>query len=175
MATRSVGAVWSDGTEAGPLSSLMKTRRRVAIAFPTHRVERAWPDAKASCKQRLNRLTTAASNELGKWAANGLDRWIFDSAASPRGKRIFSDLRLRISCLVVALRRSLNDPGTDHGDGVGFDQQDGSAVGDWTGCDLFGAYASVARHAVKCAEWRRTQDVACRSLAWTGWPGVRGL
>jgi hypothetical protein len=63
--------------------------------------------------------------------------------------------------------------GTDQRNGVSFDPVEGSAVGGWTGCDEFGAYSNVARHAVKCAEWHRTQDVARRSLAWTGWPGVR--
>jgi hypothetical protein len=64
------------------------------------------------------------------------------------------------------------DGGTDHRNGVSFDQEEGSAVGGRTGCDEFGAYASVARHALNCAEWRRTQDGACRNGARTGRPGV---
>ena len=63
--------------------------------------------------------------------------------------------------------------GTDQGHGVNFDHQDGSAVDGGPGCDEVGAYANVARHAVNCAEWRGTRDVACRNVAQTGWPGVR--
>jgi hypothetical protein len=44
--------------------------------------------------------------------------------------------------------------------GVSFDQQDGSAVGGWTEYGVIGAYPHNPRHAVKCAEWCRTQDVA---------------
>jgi hypothetical protein len=33
--------------------------------------------------------------------------------------------------------------GTDHGNGVGFDQQDGSAVNGWTEFNQVGAYASL--------------------------------
>jgi hypothetical protein len=65
--------------------------------------------------------------------------------------------------------------GTDQRHGVNFDHQDGSAIGGRVGCDEVGAYASVARHAVNGAEWRETQDVACRNVARTGWPGVRAL
>ena len=50
--------------------------------------------------------------------------------------------------------------GTDQRLGVSFDQQDGSALGGWTGYGVIGAYARTARHAVKRAEWCRTQDVA---------------
>ena len=55
--------------------------------------------------------------------------------------------------------------------GVSFDQQDGSALGGWTEYGVIGAYADTARHAVKCAGWCRTQDVAWRSSPRTGWPG----
>jgi hypothetical protein len=57
--------------------------------------------------------------------------------------------------------------------GVSFDQQDGSAVGGWTEDGVIGAYAQTARHAVKCAEWCRTQDVAWRSSPRTGRAGFR--
>src|SRR5438067_1937874 len=57
--------------------------------------------------------------------------------------------------------------GTDLRNGVNFDHQDGSAIGGQAGCDEVGAYANVARHAVKCAEWRGTQDGACRNGART--------
>jgi hypothetical protein len=50
--------------------------------------------------------------------------------------------------------------GTDQRLGVSFDQQDGSAVGGWTEYGVIGAYPHNPRHAVKCAEWCRTQDVA---------------
>ena len=63
--------------------------------------------------------------------------------------------------------------GTDQRLGVSFDQQDGSAVGGWTEYGVIGAYAHTARHAVKCAEWCRTQDVAWRSWPRTGRAGVR--
>jgi hypothetical protein len=63
--------------------------------------------------------------------------------------------------------------GTDQRNGVSFDQKEGSAVAGWIRGDEFGAHAHVARHARNCAEWLRTQDVAHRSLARTGWPGVR--
>jgi tetratricopeptide (TPR) repeat protein len=73
----------------------------------------------------------------------------------------------------IAARLGNATDGTDQRNGVNFDRQDGSAVGGRTGCDEFGAYAHLARHAVNCAEWRRTQDGACRSGARTGRPGVR--
>ena len=63
--------------------------------------------------------------------------------------------------------------GTDQRLGVSFDQQDGSAVGGWTEYGVIGAYAHTARHAVKCAEWCRTQDVAWRSSPRTGRAGFR--
>jgi hypothetical protein len=56
---------------------------------------------------------------------------------------------------------------------VSFDQQDGSAVGGWTQYGVIGAYAHTARHAVKCAEWCRTQHVAWRSSPRTGRAGFR--
>jgi Glyoxalase/Bleomycin resistance protein/Dioxygenase superfamily len=63
--------------------------------------------------------------------------------------------------------------GTDQRLGVSFDQQDGRAVGGWTEYGVIGAYAHTARHAVKCAEWCRTQDVAWRSSPRTGRAGFR--
>jgi hypothetical protein len=68
---------------------------------------------------------------------------------------------------------SLAKIGTDQRLGVSFDQQDGSAVGGWTEYGVIGAYAHTARHAVKCAEWCRTQDVAWRSSPRTGRAGFR--
>ena len=46
-------------------------------------------------------------------------------------------------------------------------------VGGWTGYDVIGAYAGVARHAAKIAESNRTRDLAWQSLERTGRPGVR--
>ena len=43
-----------------------------------------------------------------------------------------------------------------------------SAVGGWTEYPVIGTTAHTARHAVKCAEWCRTQDVAWRSSPRTG-------
>ena len=81
---------------------------------------------------------------------------------------------------VVEWRGKLHAParwlllhGTDQRLGVSFDQQDGSAVGGWTEYGVIGAYAHTARHAVKCAEWCRTQDVAWRSSPRTGRAGFR--
>jgi hypothetical protein len=79
--------------------------------------------------------------------------------------------RLRDAILTDALREAMD--GTDQRLGVSFDQQDGSAVGGWTEYDVIGAYAHTARHAVKCAEWCRTQDVAWRSSPRTGRAGFR--
>src|SRR5277367_564999 len=67
----------------------------------------------------------------------------------------------------------MEDNGTDQRLGVSFDQQDGSAVGGWTKYGVIGAYADTARHAVKCAEWCRTQNVAWRSSPRTGRAGFR--
>ena len=63
--------------------------------------------------------------------------------------------------------------GTDHRNGVSFDQQDGSAIGGCTGYDVIGAYAGVARHVAKSAESDRTRNLAWQSLERTGRPGVR--
>ncbi len=63
--------------------------------------------------------------------------------------------------------------GTDHRNGVIFDQQNGSAPGGWTGHDAIGAYAGVARHVAKSAESNRTRNLAWQSWARTGRPGVR--
>jgi hypothetical protein len=63
--------------------------------------------------------------------------------------------------------------GTDHRNGVSFDQQDGSALGGWTGHDAIGAYARVARHVAKSAESNRARNLAWQSLERTGRPGVR--
>ena len=63
--------------------------------------------------------------------------------------------------------------GTDHRNGVSFDQHDDSALGSWTGHDAIGAYAGVARHVAKSAESNRTRNLAWQSLARTGRPGVR--
>lgn len=46
-------------------------------------------------------------------------------------------------------------------------------MGGQAGCDEVGAYANVARHATKGAEWRGTHIVACRNGARTDRPGVR--
>ena len=54
-----------------------------------------------------------------------------------------------------------------------FDHKEGSAVAGWTAGEEFGAHAHTSRRARNCAEWHRAQDVAQRSLARTGWPGVR--
>jgi hypothetical protein len=63
--------------------------------------------------------------------------------------------------------------GTDHGNGVSFDQEAGSAVGCRTVCDAIGADTHATQHAAKRAENRQARDVACSGLAWTGRPGVR--
>jgi hypothetical protein len=63
--------------------------------------------------------------------------------------------------------------GTDQRLGVSFDQQDGSAVGGWTEYGGIGAYAHTARHALNCAEWCRTHDVAWRSSPRTARAGFR--
>jgi hypothetical protein len=70
-------------------------------------------------------------------------------------------------------RQKIGILGTDQRLGVSFDQQDGSALGGWTGYGVIGAYNRTARHAVKCAEWCRTQDGAWRSSPRTGRAGFR--
>lgn len=74
---------------------------------------------------------------------------------------------------MVNFREGSRGHGTDQRLGVSFGQQDGSAVGGWTEYGVIGAYADTARHAVKCAEWCRTQDVAWRSSPRTGRAGFR--
>ena len=73
----------------------------------------------------------------------------------------------------VCRTRAYFPGGTDQRLGVSFDQQDGTALGDWTEYGVIGAYADTARHAGKCAGWCRTQDVAWRSSPRTGRAGFR--
>ena len=89
----------------------------------------------------------------------------------------------RLEALNVSYRQQLREierrylpetvSGTDHRNGVSFDQQDGSAVGGCTRYDVIGAYADAARHAAKSAESGRTRNRAWQSWARTGRPGVR--
>jgi hypothetical protein len=62
----------------------------------------------------------------------------------------------------------LRDVGTDHQNGVSFDQQHGSALGDRIGHDAISAYAGVARHVAKSAESSRTRNWVWQSLERTG-------
>ena len=73
----------------------------------------------------------------------------------------------------LARMPGMGELGTDQRLGVSFDQQDGSALGGWTGYGVIGVYARTARHAVKCAEWCRTHNVAWRSSPRTGRAGFR--
>jgi hypothetical protein len=95
----------------------------------------------------------------------GFSRTLGDSGRQPAGQSSFSR---GISVVPDRLRgvfiKSAGEPRL----GVSFDQQDGSAVGGWTEYGVIGAYARTARHAVKCAEWCRTQHVAWRSSPRTG-------
>jgi len=70
-----------------------------------------------------------------------------------------------------SLRKAGN--GTDQRNGVGFDQQDGSAVDGCMCCDMIGAHTPVARHAANSAESNRTRNLAWQSWARSGRPGVR--
>src|SRR3954454_14386827 len=60
------------------------------------------------------------------------------------------------------------ETGTDHRNGVSFDQQDGSALGGWTGHDAIGAYAGVARHVAKSAESISNQEFGVAKLGTYG-------
>ncbi len=92
-------------------------------------------------------------------------RWRAFDPGDRRGGSITTGIVVDSGCL--------NPDGTDQRLGVSFDQQDGSALGGWTEYGVIGAYAHTARHAVKCAEWCRTQDVAWRSSPRTGRAGFR--
>jgi hypothetical protein len=86
------------------------------------------------------------------------------SVVSP-GAMFVLDGQQRLTSLFRVIFRSLAkgktslDPdllvaGTDPRNGVNFDQEDGNALGGWTGCDEFGAHTYQARHAAKRAERR---------------------
>ncbi len=53
--------------------------------------------------------------------------------------------------------------GTDHRNGVRYDQQDGSAASGCMMCDMIGACAPVARHVAKSAESNRARNLAWQS------------
>ncbi len=143
-------------------------------------------------------FATAASNAVDLVPAPWSDGILpndYSDCASPMVRRQESHKALPLICLetmrgclqTTLSQRSDQAPGarrrraqtknpnsgTDQRLGVSFDQQDGSAVGGWARYGVIGAYAHTARHAVKCAEWCRTQDVAWRSSPRTGRAGFR--
>jgi hypothetical protein len=70
----------------------------------------------------------------------------------------------KLHCMNVADRES----------SASFDRDHGANRDLLARSSLNGARSCIARHALKCAGQRRTQDVALRSMAWTGRLGVQG-